>query len=129
MVIDIEKVDETVLALLYLTLHDDDLAWKAFDWETMNRLHGKGFIDSPISKAKSVALTEKGIRESERLFKVIGNLRASGRGIVYVSHRMDEVMRIADRVTVLRDGETVATRPIRDVTAASADNSVIGSNG
>jgi ABC-type sugar transport system ATPase subunit len=59
----------------------------------------------------TAALTSE---ESERLFKVVGNLRAGGRGIIYVSHRMDEVMRIADRVTVLRDGETVATRAISD---------------
>jgi ABC-type sugar transport system ATPase subunit len=63
----------------------------------------------------TAALTSE---ESERLFKVIGNLRAGGRGIIYVSHRMDEVMRIADRVTVLRDGETVATKPIADCSKA-----------
>jgi ABC-type sugar transport system ATPase subunit len=64
----------------------------------------------------TAALTSE---ESERLFKVIGNLRGGGRGIVYVSHRMDEVMRIADRVTVLRDGETVATKAIGDCSKAS----------
>ncbi len=69
MLIDTEKVDEAVLALLYLTLPDDNRAWKAFDWETMNRLHEKGFIDNPVNKAKSVALTDKGIQESERLFR------------------------------------------------------------
>jgi ABC-type sugar transport system ATPase subunit len=47
--------------------------------------------------------------EAERLFAVIGGLRASGCGILYVSHRMDEVMRIADRITVMRDGRTVKT--------------------
>jgi ABC-type sugar transport system ATPase subunit len=47
--------------------------------------------------------------ESERLFRVIATLRAAGCGIVYVSHRMDEVMAIADRLTVMRDGETRAT--------------------
>jgi hypothetical protein len=42
MEIDTEKVDEAVLALLYLTLHDGARAWKSFDWETLNRLHAKG---------------------------------------------------------------------------------------
>jgi hypothetical protein len=64
-----EKIDEAVLALLYLTLHDGARAWKGFDWDAMNRLHKKGFIFKPIGKAKSVLLTDKGLHESERLFK------------------------------------------------------------
>jgi rhamnose transport system ATP-binding protein len=54
-------------------------------------------------------------REVERLFRVIGALRGEGAGIVYISHRLDEVAVIADRVTVLRDGQNVATRDVRDV--------------
>ena len=46
--------------------------------------------------------------EAERLFAVIGALKAGGAGILYVSHRMEEVMRLADRITILRDGVTVA---------------------
>ena len=69
MEIDEDKVDETVLALLYLTLHDGARAWKSFDWESMNRLHEKGFISDPVNKAKSVVLTEDGLQASERLFK------------------------------------------------------------
>ncbi len=42
MEIDEEKIDEAVLALLYLTLHDGGRAWKSFDWDAMNRLHEKG---------------------------------------------------------------------------------------
>ena len=66
--IDTNKIDEAVLALLYLTLHDGSRAWKGFDWEAMNRLHEKGFISNPVGKAKSVVLTESGLRESEQLF-------------------------------------------------------------
>jgi uncharacterized protein DUF6429 len=66
--IDTEKIDEAVLALLFLTLHDGSRAWKGLDWDALNRLHEKGFISNPISKAKSVALTDKGLQESERLF-------------------------------------------------------------
>lgn len=69
MEIDTEKIDEAVLALLYLTLHDDVRAWKSVDWDAMNRLYVKGFIENPVGKAKSVVFTEKGLRESERLFK------------------------------------------------------------
>ncbi|MBN7769824.1 hypothetical protein KUV44_17655 [Marinobacter daepoensis] len=69
MEIDKEKVDEAVLALLHLTLHDEGRAWKSFDWETMNRLHEKGLIQNPVGKAKSVVFTDKGLKESERLLR------------------------------------------------------------
>ncbi len=65
---DTEKIDQTILALLYLTLHDENRAWKSFDWDAMNRLHETGYIFDPVNKAKSVALTEEGLREAERLF-------------------------------------------------------------
>lgn len=68
---DTEKVDETVLALLFLTSFDDGpatRAWKGHDWEAMNRLHEKGYISDPKSKAKSVVLTPEGKRLSEELF-------------------------------------------------------------
>jgi hypothetical protein len=66
-----EKIDEAVLALLYLTLHDGNRAWKSFDWNAMDRLHEKGMIADPRNKAKSVVLTDKGLAEAERLFKVM----------------------------------------------------------
>jgi len=75
--IDTKKIDETVLALLHLTLHDGTRAWKGFDWDTMNRLHQQGFISDPIGKAKSVVLTDEGLRESERLFKKLFAKRQS----------------------------------------------------
>lgn len=64
-----DKIDETVLALLYLTLHDGARAWKGFDWEALDRLHAKGFIENPVGKTKSVIFTEEGLKESERLFQ------------------------------------------------------------
>ena len=69
MAIDEDKIDESVLALLYLALHDDSRAWKSFDWDAMNRLHEKGLIGNPVGKAKSVVFTEEGLKESERLFR------------------------------------------------------------
>lgn len=68
--------------------------------------------------------------EAERLFAVIGRLVGRGAAILYVSHRMDEVMRLADRVTVLRDGVTASVldraamdrdRIIRDMTGRAVD--------
>ena len=69
MAIDTDKIDETVLALLQLTLHDGARAWKGHDWEVLVRLHRKGMIENPVGKAKSVVLTDRGLAESERLFR------------------------------------------------------------
>ena len=71
MKIDTEKIDDAVLALLYLTLHDGARSWKGHDWDAMNRLHEKGLISDPVGKTKSVILSERGLAESERLFKVL----------------------------------------------------------
>ncbi|WP_196158771.1 DUF6429 family protein [Reinekea sp. G2M2-21] len=71
MEIDTEKFDDAVLALLYLTLHDERRAWKGMDFEVMNRLYEKGFIDDPVTKSKSVRLTDEGLSKSEELFNVL----------------------------------------------------------
>ena len=68
MKIDDEKIEDAVLALLWLTLHDGRRAWKSFDWDTMVRLHHKGMIEDPVNKAKSVVLTNDGLRRAEELF-------------------------------------------------------------
>ena len=62
-----DRIDESALALLYLGLHEGDRAWKSFDWDVMARLHEKSYIANPVGKAKSVAFTERGLGESERL--------------------------------------------------------------
>jgi hypothetical protein len=69
MEIDTRKVDDAALALLHLTLHEGNRAWKTIDWETMNRLHERGFISDPVSHTKSVILTDEGLRMSEQLAK------------------------------------------------------------
>ena len=71
MEIDEEKIDAAVLALLWLTLHDERRAWKSFDWNTMNRLHRKGMIADPANKAKSVVLTDEGLCQAEALFRTL----------------------------------------------------------
>ena len=48
---DRDRIDEAVLALLYIGLHDQVRAWKSFDWEAMNRLHARGLISNPVGKA------------------------------------------------------------------------------
>ena len=71
MEIDEDKVDDAVLALLRLTLHDGQRAWKGFDWEALGRLHRKGMISDPVGRAKSVVLTDEGLRQSEELLATL----------------------------------------------------------
>jgi hypothetical protein len=66
--IDPDKIDDAVLALLLLGRHDDMRVWKGHDWDALDRLHQKGYISNPVSRAKSVMLTDEGLREAERLF-------------------------------------------------------------
>lgn len=67
--IDTEKVDEAVLAVLYLTLHDHVRAWKGIDWDALARLHQKGLIEQPAGKQKSVVFTDEGLRRAEHSFR------------------------------------------------------------
>jgi hypothetical protein len=63
MKIDTHAIDEVVLALLYLTMHDYDRAWKGFDWDVLNRLYERGLIGNPDNRTKAVVFTEEGLRE------------------------------------------------------------------
>lgn len=68
---DKDKVDEMTLALLSLVVwheHGMSRAWKSFDWDTMDRLHQKGWISDPKGKAKSVSITPDGLKKAEELF-------------------------------------------------------------
>jgi hypothetical protein len=68
---DQSKVDEMLLALMHLTSFGDQgvtRSWKGYDWDAMNRLHAAGLISDPVSKAKSVMLSEEGAKRSRELF-------------------------------------------------------------
>ncbi len=71
-----------------------------------------------LKKARIIVMDEPTAaltgREIERLFAVIAKLKAAGNGIIYISHRLEELPRVADRITVLRDGRVIETRPLRD---------------
>jgi len=71
MALDTDKIDEAVLALLFLTRHDHWRAWKGFDWDALSRLYDKGLIADPVNKAKSVAFTEEGLKRAEVLFQAM----------------------------------------------------------
>jgi ribose transport system ATP-binding protein len=78
------------------------------------------FMDEPTS-----ALTEDA---AERLFGVIAQLKSQGVAIVYVSHKMDEIFRLCDRVTVLRDGATIGTRSIAETDRVELIRMMVGRN-
>jgi rhamnose transport system ATP-binding protein len=65
-------------------------------------------------------------RETDTLFGVVRRLTERGVGVIYISHRLDELFLITDRVTVLRDGENVATRPIGELTPRQVSELMIG---
>jgi ribose transport system ATP-binding protein len=64
--------------------------------------------------------------EVERMFAVLRDLRARGVGMIYVSHRLDEIFRIADRVAVLRDGNLVGAKAVKDTTPDELVNMIVG---
>jgi ABC-type sugar transport system ATPase subunit len=76
------------------------------------------FLDEPTSSLTA--------NEIDNLFVLIRRLRDSGVGIVYVSHRLEEVLAICDRVTVMRDGETVETRSTSSLTMDHIVSTMVG---
>ena len=75
-------------------------------------------LDEPTA-----ALTQA---EIEELFKIMNDLKSKGIGMIYISHRMDEIKRISDRITVMRDGEYVDTVVTNEVTKDQIINMMIG---
>ncbi len=71
----------------------------------------------------TASLTQK---EQHLLFKVVRDLRQSGVGVVYISHRLEEIFALADRVTVLRDGESVGTNPVDHLTESQMIQLMVG---
>lgn len=78
---DTDRIDDAVLALLYLTLHDHDRAWKGFDWAALSRLHAKGLIDDPVNSAKSLTFTPNGLQRSRELFESMFAGRAAAASV------------------------------------------------
>ncbi len=71
----------------------------------------------------TASLTE---REVESLFAVIARLRSQGVGVIYISHRLEEIFTVSDRITVLRDGQTVATRAVTEVDRGELIRMMVG---
>ena len=76
------------------------------------------FLDSGAGTARLYVMDEPTAaltgEEAERLFTVLREIRKAGRSVLYVSHRLDEVIRLCDRVTVLRDGGVIATKAMTE---------------
>jgi rhamnose transport system ATP-binding protein len=114
--------------------------WKARKQRAMELLHRAGGTIDPERLAGSLSMPEQQIveiakaigadakilitdeptasltdREVESLFGVIRTLRTQGVGVIYITHRLEEISAIADRVTILRDGDTIATRNAREI--------------
>ena len=66
------------------------------------------------------------IRDVKRLFRVIDELKAQGIGVVYISHRLNEIFEIADRVTILRDGKIVSTNRVAEVSRDQLIEGMVG---
>ncbi len=75
-------------------------------------------MDEPTS-----ALTD---REVDHLFRIIGDLRAQGKGIVYITHKMNELFTIADDVSIFRDGRHIATHAAKDLTRDAVIQMMVG---
>jgi rhamnose transport system ATP-binding protein len=65
-------------------------------------------------------------REQEKLYGIVRGLRAAGVGVIYISHRLEEIRALADRVTVLRDGQSAGTRAVADVTEPELIRLMVG---
>jgi len=76
-----------------------------------------------IMDEPTASLTQK---EQVLLFKIVRDLRRSGVGVIYISHRLEEIFELADRVTILRDGESVGTHAVEGMTEARMIQHMIG---
>ena len=147
--------DLTVAENIALTLESAGI-WRRIDWAARERLardllDRTGTDLSPRRLVHTLSMPEQQIveiakaigarakilifdeptasltdREVARLFRVIRSLRDSGAGIVYISHRLEEIAAIADRVTVLRDGQSIATRDLSGVAPAELIRLMVG---
>src|SRR6185436_16574834 len=76
-----------------------------------------------IMDEPTASLTQK---EQHLLFAVVRDLRRSGVGVIYISHRLEEIFQLADRVTVLRDGESVGTNKVDEINEAALIKMMVG---
>ncbi|MDL5055305.1 sugar ABC transporter ATP-binding protein [Geitlerinema calcuttense] len=114
------------LALLELDIHPDS---KMRDLSIVERQIVE-IVKALSAEARIIVMDEPTAAltptEVEHLFRIIRDLRQKGVAIIYISHRLDEIFQIAQRVTVLRDGNLVGTEPIESLTMASVVEMMVG---
>ncbi len=103
--------------------NDGNKLWRKVDWKVRRSNAAAANPSVLIMDEPSASLGE---RDAENLFRIVIELRASGTGILYISHRLEELFHIADRVTVLRDGNTVGTGEMAGVTARELIRMMVG---
>lgn len=127
--------------------------WKKVNLDTQNALEKIGMNLNPRTKIKDIPVSYQEMvsiakmvfekvriiifdeptallttDETSRLFEIIAKLKSEGVGIIYISHRMEEIFQICDTVTVLRDGKKIDTKPISEVTENSLIAMMVGRN-
>ena len=147
--------DLTVMENIALRL-DPPGGWRGIDWrarriQAVELLRRVGAEIAPQAEVRDLSMPEQQLveiacavgagarvvimdeptasltrREQERLFGIVRELRSSGVGVIYISHRLEEIFALADRVTVLRDGESVGTRPVAEMDEAGLIRLMVG---
>jgi rhamnose transport system ATP-binding protein len=147
--------DLTVAENIALALESGG-AWRRLDWKARTRrakelLERAGASIDPERRVETLSMPEQQLveiakaigaearivimdeptaslteREVESLFQVIARLRTEGVGVIYISHRLEEIAAVGDRVTVLRDGESIATRRMDEVDRAELVRMMVG---
>ena len=131
-------------------------AWRRIDWSARRTrakelLRRVGAAISPDTEVRALSMPEQQLveiacavgagakivvmdeptaslthREQQQLFAVVRELRAAGVGVIYISHRLEEIFALADRVTVLRDGASVGTHGVKELSEATMIKLMVG---
>lgn len=122
----VHKATRQVLERLSLTI-DPDQVVSALSVAEQQLVE----IAKAISLESSLLIMDEptaalGLLETQHLMELIRRLTAQNKAIIYISHRLDEVFQIADRVTILKDGKRVTTTPISDLKMADVVRSMVG---
>lgn len=143
--------DLTVAENIFLAEIPTFISWKVLKQKAKTLIESLGFAIDPntlvselsvahqqvveIAKAlsrnvKMIVFDEPtavlSVQDAERLLSIIDQLRAQGVGVIYISHRLDEVFRIADRITVMKDGASIATVPRSAVSIEDVIQMMVG---
>lgn len=143
--------DLTVAENIFLREIPSIISWRDMNRRAKELISSLGFVISPSTIVSDLSVAHQQVveiakalsrnagvmvfdeptavlsaRDAERLLEIIRTLRDRGVGIIYISHRLDEVFRIADRITVMKDGASVATVACKDVEVDDVIRMMVG---